>query len=151
MHIKTIGQNLIDLGENDAAKIEQVIKGYIADQSLKMGQIMPIMRIGICGTMQGPDLIQTVALIGVEEAGNRLIKSVEVFDKLVKRSYRVSNISDLVTLAPLPVMPNKDVFCHVGTTTSFQKNLGDYRDNNTLAYIQMYNIPFSELPPMKQQ
>jgi len=34
--------------------------------------------------MQGPDLIHTIALIGVEEAGTRLIKSIEVFDKLVK-------------------------------------------------------------------
>ncbi|HMR89248.1 MAG TPA: glutamate--tRNA ligase family protein, partial [Saprospiraceae bacterium] len=82
-HIKAIGQKLIDLGESDALKIEQVIKGYIADQSLKMGEIMPIMRIGICGTMQGPDLIQTVALIGSSEAGDRLMKSIEVFDKLV--------------------------------------------------------------------
>lgn len=82
-HIKTIGQKLFDLDENDALKIEQVIKGYIADQSLKMGEIMPIMRIGICGTMQGPDLIQTVSIIGASEAGTRLIKSVDIFDKLV--------------------------------------------------------------------
>ncbi|CAH6419637.1 Class 3 lipase [uncultured virus] len=70
----------------------------------------------------------------------------ENFERLVKWSYRVANLSDLVTLAPLPIMPNKDTFCHVGKMIMFQNNLGDYRENHALSYMKMYNIPYVELP-----
>lgn len=64
----------------------------------------------------------------------------ETFTKLVKSSYRVANISDLVVLSPLPVMPNKDVFLHTGSLISFQRNLGDYSTNHSAAYIQEFEL-----------
>ena len=64
----------------------------------------------------------------------------EIFGQLVKHSYRVANISDLVTMMPLPITPNGDVFCHVGESHLFQKNLGQYTYNHSLSYIQEYNI-----------
>ena len=63
-----------------------------------------------------------------------------VFTKLVKYSYRIANISDLVVLSPLPVMPNRDAFFHVGKLIHFQSNLGEYRLNHALAYVQEYNL-----------
>ena len=63
-----------------------------------------------------------------------------VFTKLVKYSYRIANISDLVVLSPLPVMPNKDAFFHVGKLIHFQRNLGEYSLNHALAYVQEYNL-----------
>lgn len=66
--------------------------------------------------------------------------SSQIFDRLVNKSFRIANISDLVVLAPLPIMPNKDIFCHVGQSIVFQNNLGDYRENHSLAYLQKYNI-----------
>lgn len=63
-----------------------------------------------------------------------------VFTKLVKYSYRIANISDLVVLSPLPVMPNKDAFFHVGKLIHFQRNLGEYPLNHGLAYAQEYNL-----------
>lgn len=63
-----------------------------------------------------------------------------VFDKLVKYSYRVANISDIVVLSPLPVMPNKNAFFHVGKLIHFQRNLGEYPLNHGLAYAQEYNL-----------
>jgi hypothetical protein len=62
------------------------------------------------------------------------------YEKFVKHSYRIANISDLVTMSPLPIMPNKDIFCHVGTLVSFQKNLGEYSSNHSLAYAHEYNL-----------
>jgi len=64
----------------------------------------------------------------------------DVFNKIVKTSYRVANGSDLVTLLPLPVMVNDDVFCHVGRLVYFQRNFGDYGKNHSNAYIQEYNL-----------
>lgn len=63
-----------------------------------------------------------------------------IFDKLVKYSYRVANSSDLITISPLPIMPNKHAFYHVGKLIHFQRNLAQYSLNHTLAYAQEYNL-----------
>lgn len=49
-----------------------------------MGEYMPLIRIGVCGTMQGPDLMKTIHLITANEAGNRLEHAVSHFDKLTQ-------------------------------------------------------------------
>lgn len=64
------------------------------------------------------------------------------FDHLVKHSYRVGNLSDLVINAPLPVMPNNDCFCHVGDFVWFQNNKGDYLDNHSLAYVEQFELKY---------
>lgn len=53
---------------------ESKIKEYIAAQSLKMGDILPILRISLTGTIQGPDLFDTFAILGGEEASLRIKK-----------------------------------------------------------------------------
>jgi hypothetical protein len=63
-----------------------------------------------------------------------------IFDELVPNSYRVANLSDLVVLSPLPIMPNKDVFSHVGHLIHFQSNLGTYPLNHTAAYVREYEL-----------
>ena len=63
-----------------------------------------------------------------------------VYDKYVKYSYRIANLVDLVTLSPLPIMPNKDLFCHVGKLVHFQRHLGEYPKNHSLAYAQEYSL-----------
>ncbi|MBC7884987.1 MAG: glutamate--tRNA ligase, partial [Saprospiraceae bacterium] len=82
-HLLAIAANIRNSESTDAPHIEQVIKGYIQDEALKMGDIMPVMRIAISGSMQGPDLIQTITLIGTKEAASRLEKGVKVFGELV--------------------------------------------------------------------
>jgi triacylglycerol lipase len=67
-----------------------------------------------------------------------------VFTKLVKYSYRIANISDMVVLAPLPIMPNGDNFFHVGSLIHFQRNLGNYSLNHSLAYIQEFELPLKQ-------
>lgn len=64
----------------------------------------------------------------------------QVFNKFVTKSYRIANLSDLITLSPLPVMPNKDAFCHVGKLIHFQRNLGDYIANHSRAYAQEFQL-----------
>lgn len=64
----------------------------------------------------------------------------KTFTRFVKSSYRIANLSDLVTLAPLPVMPNKDAFWHVGRLIYFQRNMGNYMENHGLAYAQEFGL-----------
>ena len=67
-----------------------------------------------------------------------------VFDKFVKYSYRVVNLSDVVTFSPFPVMPNKDAFCYVGKFVYFQRNMGDYSLNHTDAYVHEFDLTSHE-------
>lgn len=70
--IKTLNPTEMDHG----------LKEYISSHQLKLGEILPILRVGICGTMQGPDLIQTILCIGQEVCSQRLISAIEHFDTL---------------------------------------------------------------------
>lgn len=66
--------------------------------------------------------------------------SANVFEKFITNSYRITNQSDLVTMSPLPVMPNGDIFLHVGKLIMFQRNLGEYPANHSIAYLQEFTI-----------
>jgi hypothetical protein len=68
-------------------------------------------------------------------------KAFEVYSRVVNNSYRVANLSDLVVLAPLPVMPNGDCYYHVGELIHFQRNLGDFSLNHSLGYVEQFEIP----------
>ena len=43
---------------------ESLVKGYAAEQGLKIGDLFPIFRLALTGTMQGPDLFDTFAILG---------------------------------------------------------------------------------------
>lgn len=80
IHIK----KMIDIIENSAwIDLEKNIKSYIVDQGLKLGEVMPLLRVGICGTMQGPDLFQTIQTLGQKEAAKRLDKAILIFEKTI--------------------------------------------------------------------
>ena len=78
-HLLAIGQNLIN---NQGDTTEAIIKGYISDLGLKLGDYMPLLRIAVSGSMQGPDLMESITVIGKEECGNRILKAVSYFETL---------------------------------------------------------------------
>jgi len=73
------------------------------------------------------------------------------FDKFVKHSHRVANLSDLVIVAPLPVMPNGESFCHVGNLIYFQDNLGDFSLNHTFSYMAQYELDYEVFETSKNR
>ncbi|MBP6237539.1 MAG: glutamate--tRNA ligase [Saprospiraceae bacterium] len=70
------------IGAGEKNEIEQIIKGYVQENGLKLGEFMPILRIALSGSMQGPDLIQSMMLIGNKESSERITLAVAYFDKL---------------------------------------------------------------------
>jgi len=56
----------------EKSEIEKAIKAYISEKNLKFGQVLPLLRLAISGTMQGPDLFATMELIGRKECVDRL-------------------------------------------------------------------------------
>ncbi len=65
---------------DSAAAMEADVKHWIAENALKMGEILPILRIALMGTMQGPGVFETAQLLGKVEAVERLKTAFSKFD-----------------------------------------------------------------------
>jgi glutamyl-tRNA synthetase len=76
VHLESIAQELNNLVNANAESIEKTVKGYIAEKGLKMGEFMPLLRILVSGSVQGPDLIQSMAILGTKEVSVRIINGV---------------------------------------------------------------------------
>lgn len=76
-HFKTIIEAVKSCSDWSKSELEQVVKGYINENGLKFGEILPILRIWITGSMEGPDLFDMILLLGKSESETRLSKGLE--------------------------------------------------------------------------
>ncbi len=70
-HLEKISA-IIRASNRDPEVLSKSIKSYIQNNELKFGEILPVLRIAIAGTLQGPDLFEMISLIGNEESAARL-------------------------------------------------------------------------------
>lgn len=63
-----------------AAPLEESLKIFIAEQGKKPGEIMPILRLALAGTMQGPGVFEMMELLGRDATLERLEKAFDYFD-----------------------------------------------------------------------
>ena len=49
---------------------------------LGFGAVLPILRVAVSGSVQGPDAFEMVALVGQEETVSRLRKGYDAFDAI---------------------------------------------------------------------
>jgi glutamyl-tRNA synthetase len=79
---ETLQGLIYDISDYDAENIEKVIKDFINDSGLKFGDVFPILRIALSGTMKGPDLFSMIAMLGKEEVNKRLKVGFDYFDEV---------------------------------------------------------------------
>jgi glutamyl-tRNA synthetase len=70
------------LNFDDPLSMEHAVKEWINENGLKMGEVLPLLRIALAGTMQGPAVFDMAALLGKEEVSKRLGIAYDYFDKL---------------------------------------------------------------------
>lgn len=68
------------LDYSDPNGMEHAVKEWINANGLKMGDVLPILRIALAGTMQGPAIFDMAAYFGKDETLRRLARAFEVFD-----------------------------------------------------------------------
>jgi len=56
----------------DATEMETAVKQFIADKGLKLGEVLPLLRIALAGTMKGPAVFDMVTVLGKKETTQRL-------------------------------------------------------------------------------
>lgn len=64
-----------------SAAIESELKGFLQSNNLKIGEVMPVLRLALAGTMQGPAVFDMMALLGKERSLIRLRSSLDYFDQ----------------------------------------------------------------------
>ncbi|MCB0645079.1 MAG: glutamate--tRNA ligase [Saprospiraceae bacterium] len=72
-HFEAIAAKISESADQSREHLEMLVKSYISDHAIKMGEILPILRIALTGTMQGPDLFDTMTFLGGTESGERIV------------------------------------------------------------------------------
>jgi glutamyl-tRNA synthetase len=55
-----------------AVELEEAVKAFIQEKGVKPGEILPLLRIALVGTMKGPAVFETAEVLGREETIARL-------------------------------------------------------------------------------
>lgn len=76
-------ETIATLDFNDPLSMEQSVKEWINANGLKMGDVLPLLRIALAGTMQGPAVFEMASLLGEKEVTKRLTIAYDYFDKTV--------------------------------------------------------------------
>ena len=71
-HLQALANALEALDSWSSAEIEAVIKTYMEDNELKMGKLAPAFRASLVGNSQSPGIFDVLALLGKNEALQRL-------------------------------------------------------------------------------
>jgi glutamyl-tRNA synthetase len=56
----------------EAASLEEALKAFIQEKQLKPGDVLPLLRIALAGTMKGPAVFEMAEVLGREETLARL-------------------------------------------------------------------------------
>ncbi len=78
-----LSKTIATLNFNDPLSMEQAVKEWINANGLKMGDVLPMLRIALAGTMQGPAVFEMASLLGEKEVTKRLAIAYNYFDKTV--------------------------------------------------------------------
>ncbi len=79
---ETLRKAINGIADFNAEKIETVVKAFVQESELGFGNVLPILRIGVSGTMKGPSIYEIIALVGKEETATRLAKAFDAFDAM---------------------------------------------------------------------
>ena len=86
---RTIFEGLVSRLETlesfDPENVHQALETYMQEQNLKPGDVFPILRIALIGTMKGPGVAEMLSLFGPAELRRRLERAFGLFDALVSQ------------------------------------------------------------------
>ncbi|MDA0930988.1 MAG: glutamate--tRNA ligase [Flavobacteriales bacterium] len=70
--IEALGAWLSGQTDSRAEFIGTAIKSWLAEKNWGIGSVMPLVRIALTGGLTGPDIFETIALLGLEESRKRI-------------------------------------------------------------------------------
>jgi glutamyl-tRNA synthetase len=79
---EALRKQLTALDNPDEAQVEATVKAFMAANELGFGAVLPILRVGVTGTMQGPSIFGVMALLGMPETDRRLERAFAKFNEI---------------------------------------------------------------------
>lgn len=79
---KAFFAEMVALPAYTADAIETLTKAFMEKNELGFGDVLPILRLGLSGTMKGPAIFEVAELLGAEESGKRLTKAIADFNQI---------------------------------------------------------------------
>lgn len=83
VHFKEIINVLNADNDWDADSLSNKVRTYVKNEGAGFGNILPLLRIALAGTMKGPDVFKMMSLMGREMCMERLRNCPEVFSSLL--------------------------------------------------------------------
>lgn len=75
-------EQLDALSDYNAAAVQACVEGFTNSAGLKFGDVLPILRVGLTGTMKGPAVFDMMALLGKAECQRRMERAFDLFDQV---------------------------------------------------------------------
>jgi glutamyl-tRNA synthetase len=72
------------ISEFNAANFETAVKKFMTENNLGMGDVGPVLRLALAGTMHGPPVFEMAGLIGKQETVERMEIAFNEFENLIK-------------------------------------------------------------------
>jgi glutamyl-tRNA synthetase len=77
---------LIEVSDYKAVAIQSTVEAFINDNALKFGDVLPVLRLALSGTMKGPGVFEMMELLGKEEVSTRLNAFFEFCDNFIVKN-----------------------------------------------------------------
>lgn len=77
-----MAESIRQLPEFTHEGIKKAVESFMEAQQLKFGDVLPILRIAVSGTMKGPAIFEMMELLGKEEVMERLTLAFTAFDEV---------------------------------------------------------------------
>jgi len=74
--IKTLNTTLLEIPEFNSKTIEASVKQFMEATGLGFGQVLPVLRLAICGTMKGPSIFDVMEMVGKQTVNERLTAAI---------------------------------------------------------------------------
>lgn len=79
---ESLRSQLNELADVSAEELKASVVAFMSANELGFGDVLPVLRVGVTGTMQGPDIFAVMALLGAEEVDTRLARAFEAFEAM---------------------------------------------------------------------
>ena len=77
-----LADRLAGLDDWSAPAIKAAVVAFMDANGLGFGAVLPILRVAVCGTVQGPDAFAVLATVGQDESVARLRRGYDAFDAI---------------------------------------------------------------------
>ncbi|MDX2069528.1 MAG: glutamate--tRNA ligase [Haliscomenobacter sp.] len=75
-------EQLDALIDYNSSAVQACVEGFTNSAGLKFGDVLPILRVGLTGTMKGPAVFDMMALLGKAECRRRMERAFDLFDQV---------------------------------------------------------------------